>query len=626
MPKRKFMSKFKFTPARFLKWIIALGLLVVITWIANNFITQIRLRRNVSEKEEALTQQKVETTEKVRHYESEEGIALSLAEADRHFIGDDNLFHLEGNVKIVMPKKADGEDIHISADEVIHNPENNFVQVKGKSQVRIKDLEVISEFMEYTPETESFQTVSGLSFTSEHLSGAAQKVRYRLKTQRLKMSENVRLSLEPDLDSEKPILVQGEELDFWYKRNKGTLTGGSKLFYGESHVESEQIAFELSRDMDYVKVMDFKGQVVAHFVTDETLDLKADELTAKTFLQSNEIRSLKAHGNCFFSLLTAEGDSLAVESVGMDMLLSREGELKNFEADQRVKMFEVREGEEREVEGDYLESKDRGKSLRVKGGDDRQARIKTQKYEISADDLSVLLESKNLEAKGGVRVILKSGGDPESAVGFFSAESPVFIDADEMRYSDENKRFLFKGNIKVWQGKDMLETSELTLFRDSGKILCRESVRTRLSFKTQQKEDEELKVTVEEKQIDITAKSMEFDPALRRITYKEKVTMKVEDIKLDAGTLLMDMDETAGELKTVTATGDVRIERGDYLGQGQQAVYDVLQEIIVLTGKPVLVDKNRGKVEGHKLTFHIADDRIIVENKDRERSETIIKS
>ena len=58
---------------------------------------------------------------------------------------------------------------------------------------------------------------------------------------------------------------------------------------------------------------------------------------------------------------------------------------------------------------------------------------------------------------------------------------------------------------------------------------------------------------------------------------------------------------------------------------GQEAVYNVAQEIVVLSGKPVLIDKTRGKVEGHKLTFHLADDRIIVENRDGERSEAVIK-
>jgi lipopolysaccharide transport protein LptA len=237
-----------------------------------------------------------------------------------------------------------------------------------------------------------------------------------------------------------------------------------------------------------------------------------------------------------------------------------------------------------------------------------------------------LLESKNLEAQGEVRVILKSGGEANISVGFFAEERPVFIDADEMRYSDDNKRFLFKGNVKVWQGKDMLETAELTLFRSSGKITCRERVRTRLTFRPESPEDAEPDEEAQEKQIDITARSMDFDPEIQRLVYRQKVTLKVEDIQLDAASLFLDTDETETELKTLTARENVRIERGDYQGFGQEAVYDVGQEFIVLTGKPVLIDKNRGKVEGRKLTFHIADDKIIVENEDRERSETVIKS
>ena len=48
-------------------------------------------------------------------------------------------------------------------------------------------------------------------------------------------------------------------------------------------------------------------------------------------------------------------------------------------------------------------------------------------------------------------------------------------------------------------------------------------------------------------------------------------------------------------------------------------------ETIVLLGNPVLLDKNKGKIEGDKLTFFIADDRIKVENQGQERSITVIK-
>jgi lipopolysaccharide transport protein LptA len=623
------MSKFRITPARVLKWMIALGFMVVLVWITNNFISQMRMRKNVSERAEDLSQQKVETTEKVKHYESEEGIASSSAEADRHFVGDDGLYHLQGNVKVVLPKKAEGEDVNISAEEILHDPETNYVQVKGRSQIKIKDLTVDSEFMEYTPEKETFQTNRGLSFSSERISGSAQWVRYRLKMQRLNMSQDVNLRLDPEHESGEAISIQGDELDYWHKRTKGTLTGNTMLCFGESWVTADSVAFELSRDKNYVKALDFKGSVVAHLVTEETLDLRTDELSLKTFLRSNDIRSLKSQGNSFFSLLAEDKDTLQVESGSMDMSMSRGGELKNFQAVQQVKMFEVREGEERKVEGDLIDSQDRGKSLQVKGGEDRQARIRTQKYEISADDLSVLLESKNLDAKGGVRVILKSGTGSDAGVGFFSAESPVFIDADEMRYRDETKRFLFKGSVKVWQGKDMLETPELSLSRTTGRLSCQQRVRTRLTLKPDQDEDAaaetEEEAEAEAKQVDITARSLEFDPEKRRITYRDRVVLRVEDIKLEADTLFMDLDQAAGELKTVTALQNVRIERGETQGQGQEAVYNIAQEVVVLSGKPVLIDKTRGKVEGHKLTFHLADDRIIVENKDRERSETVIK-
>jgi lipopolysaccharide export system protein LptA len=61
-------------------------------------------------------------------------------------------------------------------------------------------------------------------------------------------------------------------------------------------------------------------------------------------------------------------------------------------------------------------------------------------------------------------------------------------------------------------------------------------------------------------------------------------------------------------------------------GRGDEAIFEVKKDILVLTGDPVLIAKDKGKTEGAKLTFHISDGKIIVENKDRERSVTVIKS
>lgn len=71
---------------------------------------------------------------------------------------------------------------------------------------------------------------------------------------------------------------------------------------------------------------------------------------------------------------------------------------------------------------------------------------------------------------------------------------------------------------------------------------------------------------------------------------------------------------------------DVVIMQEQYQGTGQRAVFDLRKETIELTGNPVLIAENQGRTAGTKLTFFIADGKIVVENKGRERSVTVIKS
>jgi lipopolysaccharide export system protein LptA len=70
----------------------------------------------------------------------------------------------------------------------------------------------------------------------------------------------------------------------------------------------------------------------------------------------------------------------------------------------------------------------------------------------------------------------------------------------------------------------------------------------------------------------------------------------------------------------------VVVVQGDREARGEEANYDLEEDTIVLTGNPVLVDKVKGMTEGDKLTFYLADGKIVIENKERGRSVTVIKS
>ena len=95
---------------------------------------------------------------------------------------------------------------------------------------------------------------------------------------------------------------------------------------------------------------------------------------------------------------------------------------------------------------------------------------------------------------------------------------------------------------------------------------------------------------------------------------------------LKAQSVFIHLEEEQGGIKRVTASEDVVITQEQYEGRGQRAVFDMRKETIVLTGNPVLIAEDQGQTAGTKLTFFIADGKIVVENKGRERSETIIKS
>jgi lipopolysaccharide export system protein LptA len=130
----------------------------------------------------------------------------------------------------------------------------------------------------------------------------------------------------------------------------------------------------------------------------------------------------------------------------------------------------------------------------------------------------------------------------------------------------------------------------------------------------------------EEFELEITAESLDYLPDDRQLNYSGKVTVRVETARLKADHLDIHLSEQDNKIQSLLAQGDVRITRDLYEARGGEAVFDLEEETIVLSGNPVLTHQQKGRVQGDKLTFHMADDRIVVENKGRERSETIIKN
>ncbi|MFA9452706.1 MAG: LptA/OstA family protein [Candidatus Aminicenantaceae bacterium] len=625
------MKKQRIRPALIFKVFIALFMLAAVSLIIQNFVNRSRLRPRVPHVETEIAEQKVETTEEIQHFQLRRGEIDYVAQAARHYIGEDGLYHLEGDVQLKFPGRADGEDVVLTAGEIVHDRENAFFRMLGGAVLAVKDIRIEAESFEYQTEEERLLTDRPVRFTSERISGSAKEAVYRATNQRLILRKEVRLSLTTASDPSRPVQIEGNELDYLHSQGSGAIRGDARIHAGESFADASLIRFDLFSNKENLRKVLMQGDV--HLVTTgedssgsdpetegqavrpERRELRARKVVIRAWHNSQEIRSLEAEGKCYLRQDTAGGEFIETTADRLDIQFNRKGGMRTFHARGHVNMAEQREGESRTVRGGVLSIEGKKQILHVESSEESRARIKAGDYEIEADVLDIMLNSRNLEAAGKVNVIMTSPKEEAPAVGFFGGTDDIFVKAEEMRYSGENRRFLFKGDVKVWQGKETMLTQEMTIFREGGNMVCREGVETHITVNPKG----------EEYDLEIRADTLEYKPSTRRLTYSGDVIVKVEASELKADELNIRLSEEDNKIQTLLALGDVEVIRDLYRAEGQEAVFNLEKETIQLSGSPVLTHQQKGRVQGNKLTFYLADDRIIVENKGRERSETVIK-
>jgi lipopolysaccharide transport protein LptA len=348
-------------------------------------------------------------------------------------------------------------------------------------------------------------------------------------------------------------------------------------------------------------------------------ELTANELDIVNYKESFQARKVQARGDCRLRL-QADARSLDVCADLMDGTLNPRGAVRKFTGEGHIVVLDARDQEEggREIRGHTISLENRGRIIEVKGEPQRPALIVTPEFRIQAGRIAILPDQDDLRAFEGISAVLDPSGQERTSFGFFAGDRQIFITAGEMRHQAAEQRFLFKETVKVWQGADVLESSELVLIRDTGRLLSRPPTRTQLSLRLQQKETRDM--------VSISAETMEYVPRDSAVRYEKNASFSVRDVTLTAESLNVALSEEDGEILTIAASGGVTIRQGEYEGTGRTALYEVARETITLTGDPVLIDKSRGRTQGDKLTFHMADDRISVENREGKKSVSVIKS
>jgi len=597
-------------------------LLGTVAVIAVNLATRSRGTADIGVVSEDLSPEKIEKQEQIEHVETEGEREHVQVKADEHLIGDEDISTLKGNVEVIFPKKRQGKDVYLYGDEVVYSKDFSRFFSRGDGKVVCEDLKVESSSLEYDRETEVFRSEKGIRFETERLSGFAQKMVYSVESDAVELWEDIQIRLTSSVDPSRPIEISGNRFRYSRLRKKGIMEGDVRISQEGSEASARIAQFDMYKKSEEIRQVFLIGEAKARLIQGGKEKTQRSIQAERMKIRSNEswpnFQTIETRGGGGFESSSTSGSKTRIGARFLRFVFNREDELSEFRAEGNAWMEETGQQSEdqRLIRGNSLFLRARIQVLEIKGDDRQKAAVQLDDRVITADQMIVELDENNIQAEGSAKVVFRSPEGKKQTVGFFSEQQAVFMTSSELRYIDGDKRFYFKGDVKVWQEKRMLSAEKMTLETEKGSIDCDGGVKAIIPYKPRDGEEE---------RVEIAAGSMKFLPESQVLIFSDKGALRVKNINLRSQSLSVQLGEGAVEMKTIKAAGKVVIIQGQNEGRGDEADYDVQNELIVLTGNPVFTDKDKGQTGGDKLTFSIADGKIIVENKGRDRSVTVIK-
>ena len=178
-------------------------------------------------------------------------------------------------------------------------------------------------------------------------------------------------------------------------------------------------------------------------------------------------------------------------------------------------------------------------------------------------------------------------------------ESVVNIQADNVTYDKSTDKMIFEGNVIITQ-EDITLTAQEADFDVDKKI-------------GQIKGDIKLVQT----DITITGETLEAFLNDKRYIFQEKVILvqerKDKEEKEDNLTWNCNNLEIFTDTQDLTATGEVKILKKDYIITAEKAAYNDKEQKITLTGKVRIEEEDGRWITGDKAVFYIDSERLEVE-------------
>lgn len=269
---------------------------------------------------------------------------------------------------------------------------------------------------------------------------------------------------------------------------------------------------------------------------------------------------------------------------------------------------------------------------------DRQGTAQEARYS-SSDETLILTGAPQLRDSNtrilAERIALDMRTDTAEGIGnvrsthFEDATSrlgPTNVLADRVVAKRKSEFLHYEGNVRVWRGADVVESSSLNVYRRERRVSSGSGVRTsHLQPASRVPGASRPESQVENRPVTIQADRLEYLDQGRKASYRGNVRLRAENTTLEADRVDVYFRDQAGaqsaEVDRAVAEGGVKVRQPGRRATGDRAEYFAAEGKILLTGgPPTLRDEQKGFTTGQRLTFFIRDDTLLVDGGDESRT------
>jgi lipopolysaccharide export system protein LptA len=555
----------------------------------------------------------------IRHEEYKDGRLVAVVSGDTFSVGADGRNRLKGGVDVVNYGPAGEETSHLTADDVAYDKETLVFEIAGRVRIEVGGVVLEGETFSFDKAKGIFGTTAGGRFSSKALNGRAPEVFYAEAEDEIRLGGGFAAEIAASEGGEGRLALAGRSLRYARRKHRGRIEERASIEGPDFRAAAGAVSFVAATDetgLDSAVLEDSATVVLRGRDASTGGEIQADRIEV-TFSREPSGIDLEASGRAVLSL-HPRGDEVET--------LSAPTALLSFSREDRNWTWSVRRGIRVEIGGAGGPGRtlvgeaawfDGGGMVHAAGAAGRPAVADSADARIEAPSIAVATASGGLLATGGVTAMLKQG-DGSRRTGFFARGENVSVSCRGLETRPGTETTFLTGDVLVRQGNEIVRAAELELAGDEGRMSGGGGVAVTIS---EAEANGRAGRTVE-----LTGQDMAYRPDTRTITLTTKAALRLPEARLEAGSISAVVARDGRTLETLEAGTAVVVSKGRFSGRAEAASYDAATGRITLTGQPVLTDEKGGSARGAKLTFDLADDKILIENEGPGRATTVIRS